>query len=249
MIWVAWRKQRTQLLTLCAFAIFGAAMITWMRAGMLHELHELADRGCPVEGRTPPGCIRDVEDFVEWSQAKMGLGQTLVIAVPALFGMFIGAPLFARDLEQGTFILMITQSVSRARWLAISFLVALGPTLAVTLVLQALVGWWVDAAGDWGPHGRGALDPVNFAGSGLAPASYTLFAVTAGLFAGCLIRRTTVGMLATLGGFVALRVVLAGMRTGRPADAATVHLIEGAIFLGLTVPLFLGTVLVMRRQS
>ena len=43
----------------------------------------------------------------------------LVLVVPALIGMFWGAPIIAHELETGTFRLAWTQSVSRLRWLLV----------------------------------------------------------------------------------------------------------------------------------
>ena len=40
------------------------------------------------------------------------------IIAPALVGIFLGAPLIAREIETGTFRLSWTQSVTRKRWLA-----------------------------------------------------------------------------------------------------------------------------------
>ena len=51
--------------------------------------------------------------------------------VPALIGIFWGAPLVARELETGTFRLAWTQSVTRTRWLAVKLAVlGLGSVIA-----------------------------------------------------------------------------------------------------------------------
>ena len=41
-----------------------------------------------------------------------------MLALPAIVGVFWGAPLVARELEAGTHRLAWTQSISRTRWLA-----------------------------------------------------------------------------------------------------------------------------------
>ena len=64
------------------------------------------------------------------------------LLVPALIGIFWGAPLVARELEAGTFRLAWTQSVTRTRWLAVKIaLVGLASVLAAGL-LSLLVTWW-----------------------------------------------------------------------------------------------------------
>jgi hypothetical protein len=47
-----------------------------------------------------------------------GFLTVLLLAVPALIGMFWGAPLVAREFETGTYRLAWTQGVTRTRWLA-----------------------------------------------------------------------------------------------------------------------------------
>jgi ABC-type transport system involved in multi-copper enzyme maturation permease subunit len=61
---------------------------------------------------------------------RLWLG-VLVVAVPAVVGMFCGAPLVARELEEGTFRLAWTQSVTRTRWLTLR-LAAGGLAVATT---------------------------------------------------------------------------------------------------------------------
>ena len=51
--------------------------------------------------------------------AAFHLTQLLVIAAPALIGMFWGAPLIGRELETGTHQFAWNQTVTRSRWLAV----------------------------------------------------------------------------------------------------------------------------------
>ena len=51
------------------------------------------------------------------SQATVyGVGVLAMLALPAVIGVFWGAPLVARELENGTHRLVWTQSISRTRW-------------------------------------------------------------------------------------------------------------------------------------
>lgn len=61
---------------------------------------------------------------------RLWLG-VLVITVPAIVGMFCGAPLVAGELEDGTFRLAWTQSVTRTRWLAARLVVTGLASMAV----------------------------------------------------------------------------------------------------------------------
>ena len=45
------------------------------------------------------------------------LGTGLAYVVPAVIGIFWGAPMIAREIEAGTYRLVWTQSITRTRWL------------------------------------------------------------------------------------------------------------------------------------
>jgi hypothetical protein len=61
---------------------------------------------------------------------------------PALIGMFWGAPLVARELENNTFRLVWTQSVSRTRWLAYKLGLIGAASVAAAGLLSLMVTWW-----------------------------------------------------------------------------------------------------------
>jgi hypothetical protein len=115
--------------------------------------------------------------------------------VPALIGIFWGAPLLARELETGTHRLAWNQSVTRTRWLATKLaIVGAAAAATVGLLSWAVTSWahYIDqAAGD-------RITPGLFAARGIVPIGYALFAFTLGVTAGMLIRRSVPAMAATL---------------------------------------------------
>jgi len=129
----------------------------------------------------------------------------LVLVVPALIGMFWGAPLIAHELETGTFRLAWTQSVSRTRWLLVKVgLVGLASFLAAGL-LGLMANWWASPLDAASPDRFGA---GNFAVHGFVAGGYALFAFALGVTAGLILRRTLPAMAVTLGGFIAARFVV-----------------------------------------
>jgi hypothetical protein len=114
--------------------------------------------------------------------------------VPALIGLFWGAPLVARELETGTHRLIWSQTVSRGRWLAVK-LAGIGIATAVLSGLVSVtVTWWasdLDRAGGW-------MSPDVFAARGIVPIGYAAFAFLAGVAVGMLMRRTVPAMAVTL---------------------------------------------------
>lgn len=211
MTWIVWRQQRPVFITLAIGLVVGVATILLLRAGMLAELNtrnllDCVDRGVEAcRGKA-------VDEFQTTWFDRMHLAQAGMLALPVLLGVFVGAPLFAREFEQGTHALAFTQSVSRTRWMVTKFAVAAAPALLTVVVAQLVVRYWLDGAGKLGPLSTGPFYFSTFESGGVSPIAYTLFAYTLGMFAGAVFRRTLVAMTLTLAIFVVVRFVLSGTR-------------------------------------
>ncbi|SDG90157.1 hypothetical protein SAMN05216553_11327 [Lentzea fradiae] len=211
MIWATLRLQRLQLLVLIGALVVGAGVIVLLRSNMLDALASAQLTQCVTTLDECPAPDGAVKAFVtEWDYL-FEAARFLIIVLPALIGVFLGAPLFAAELEQGTHVLAFTQSVSRTRWMFVKLVVALVPALVVLVLLQYLVWWWLTAAGVLGPRLNGPFNPFNFGIDHVSPAAYALVAFLLGAFLGAVTRRTLVAMTAGLTAFVALRVVLSGV--------------------------------------
>jgi hypothetical protein len=129
----------------------------------------------------------------------------MTLGVPALFGLFWGAPLVASEFEAGTGQFAWMQSVTRKRWLAVTTGWTLLAAAAWGGAVSGLVTWWS------GPDNALQLDqfkPGRFDIMGIVPVGYALFAMALGLCAGALLRRTMPALAVTLGGFIAVRAVI-----------------------------------------
>jgi hypothetical protein len=129
----------------------------------------------------------------------------LMIAAPLVIGMFLGAPLVARDLEQHTSKLIWTQAVTPRRW----FLAKIGWLGLIATItsatIAALVTWW---SGPLNALGRQQFWPGQFDIQGIVPAAYALFAFALGVTAGLLARRTVTALGVTVGVFVTFRELI-----------------------------------------
>jgi ABC-type transport system involved in multi-copper enzyme maturation permease subunit len=143
--------------------------------------------------------------------SQYGLVNNLVfatMAVPLLLGLFWGAPLLAKEFEDGTHSLAWTQGVTRRRWLVTTMA---WPLLLAALwggAMAALVSWWripMNALGM--PSYR--LSPSLFDVQGAVPVAYSVFAVALGIAAGAIWRRVLPAMGTTVALFVAVRLVVA----------------------------------------
>ena len=125
--------------------------------------------------------------------------------MPAVIGIFWGAPLVARELETGTFRLAWTQSVTRTRWLAVKIGIVGLASMAAAGLLSLMVTWWSQPARP--RRSSTASCPTSSAKRDIVPLGYAAFAFMFGVTAGLLIRRTLPAMATTLFGFAILRVV------------------------------------------
>jgi hypothetical protein len=129
----------------------------------------------------------------------------LLLFLPALVGLFWGAPVVAREVEHGTHRLVWTQGISRRRWALVKFGLVGAVTVAGSVVYGLGMSWWLDPLGK---AGLGRLGVLLFDMQGVAPIGYTLFAVALGIFAGTVWHKVLPAMAVTLVGFLGVRIAL-----------------------------------------
>jgi hypothetical protein len=119
----------------------------------------------------------------------------ILASLPVLVGVFIGAPLLAREFEAGTGKFAWTQAMGRSRWVAAK-LGWLGAALAVlSAAFGALANWWLLRVNSLKTNSRWqgpqfGLTAITFTG-------WMLLMFAVGVFVGALIRRTVPAMAAT----------------------------------------------------
>jgi hypothetical protein len=142
------------------------------------------------------------------------IGSTAVLVLPAIVGVFWGAPLVARELEAGTDRLAWNQTVTRSRWLATKVGIGALAAVGATALLTLMVTWWagpIDDAIESGQAADGLLtvervSPWGFEMRGIVPIGYAAFAFALGVAAGLVLRRTVPAMAVTLAVFVVVHV-------------------------------------------
>lgn len=197
--WVTWRQHRLAL-TGVLVVLGGVCVFLLLHGLAMHRAY--TGLGLSTCGKLDgPGCQLPLAQFV---QVNGGLANDLpliLMILPGLIGVFVGAPLVARELESGTFRFAWTQGRSRVRWI-VTKLVLLGLVLTVlALAFSALFTWW------YGPFDAISGRMSNGGGyevSGLVFAARTLFGFTLGALLGLLIRRTVPAMAATAAAWVAV---------------------------------------------
>jgi hypothetical protein len=231
MLWVTWRQHRATLISVPA--VLGALAVFLLIAG-LHVHHDAAAiAGCSLDvGDESKACIQQVSHFnsVDWTMGNTVL--TFMNLLPALLGAFTGAPVLARELENGTFRYAWTQGQRRDRQ-AIAKLALLGVTIAVLAgAFGELFAWFFD------PFLRveemNVLAATAFITRGIAFAAWTLVAFAIGAFLGMLLRRILPAMAATLGAYLALALVAWDLRKHYPVALITSNPNIGNVNANLT---------------
>jgi hypothetical protein len=197
---LTWRQFRTQAAVAFA-AVVAVAVLAAITGPHVVHFYDTMIVPCGTQG----DCGIATNAFLDKYQFLQGALNAAVLALPALIGIFWGAPLVARELETGTHRLAWTQSVSRRRWLGVKAGVIGLSTLAVAGVFSLMVTWW---SSPFDRVNMNRFTPALFGERGLTPVGYAAFAFALGLSAGVLIRRTLPAMAATLAAFIGARLTV-----------------------------------------
>ena len=202
MIWFTWRQFRSP-------TVIAAAALAAVGVLLLVTAHIITDLYADVAA-CHSDCAGLVTVFLARFRSSAAFPAYLTAlgaayALPALLGIFWGAPLIARELEAGTYRLAWNQSVTRTRWLAIKL--AAGCAIAATstgLLCWAVTVWSqrVDSAS----HDR--MIPLLYGSRGIVPVGYAVFAFLLGVTTGMLLRRVVPAIAATLAIYVGAVVAM-----------------------------------------
>jgi ABC-type transport system involved in multi-copper enzyme maturation permease subunit len=213
MMWLTWRQARTQTLVtaglVAVFAILllatGPHLVTLYRDSSFAACHH--------------NCSQDASNFLNQLATTAPyhliylLGALLLVLLPAVIGLFWGAPLIAREVESGSYRLAWNQTVTRERWLAVKLGVLGLTSMALAGLLSLALTWWaspIDHAAEVGASSgfQQRFFPTLFGARGVVPIGYAAFAFALGVLIGLLIKRTIPAMAVTLAVVVAVLIAM-----------------------------------------
>jgi hypothetical protein len=203
----------TAAVTLAAFAILLAA--TGPHLASLYAASGISGCHGASCGNLASNFIQDLY-YARTYWVLYLLGVMIILLAPAVIGLFWGAPLIARELEDGTSALAWNQSITRTRWLAVKLTVTGLTAMAVTEALSLLQAWWAAPIGRAASYDTGGSNPLAmgrfsllvFATHGITPLGYAAFGFTLGVTAGALIRRAIPAMAVTLAIFAFVQIAM-----------------------------------------
>ncbi|MGF7122005.1 ABC transporter permease [Rhodococcus sp. BE178] len=221
MIWVTWRQHRTTIL-----AAVGSVLLLAVVAAVC---------GLIVRRTNSPDPFGNFFDCVPgdgsaecWAESTLTMITIVTVVLPVLLSVLVGVTVFSRDIEHGTHVLGLSQSVGRARWYWTRVLVVFVPVVLAMAVLGSALQWTRTAA--VGPNfafvssssyfGHSSLTFPLFQSTGLIAGAYTALALVLGSLVGLLLRNTLGAMTVTL---IAMAALLVGFQVeARPQYATPV---------------------------
>jgi hypothetical protein len=194
MTWLVWRQYRAQ--GAIAFALLAAAAAVILVGGfkIASQWHSML-----VTCSGHSACLQQQPPLVSSAAVDALLGLALI--VPAMLGTLV-----AQELEARTSDFAWAQSVTRTRWLTVKAGWLLLAAVACGGAIAALTTWW---SGPNNALAANAFAPGQFDIQGIVPIGYAVFAMALGIVAGTVTRRTLPAIAITLGGFIALRLLIA----------------------------------------
>jgi ABC-type transport system involved in multi-copper enzyme maturation permease subunit len=139
MIWLTWRQHRLQLL-------LGTAVLALLALLLIPSGFAIASAfrgsGLPDCLAVPGSECHALQSVFDSRYSSLRFTIPLFLILPALIGVFWGAPLLARESEQGTHRLARTQSVGRLRWTLTKLATLSAATVLGAALLAWLLSWW-----------------------------------------------------------------------------------------------------------
>jgi hypothetical protein len=201
MIWVAWRQQRAETLIAAAMLALLAAVAVPIGVHIASVYTHEGLAAC-ARNYNPATCGTPVSSFLI-RFTGLNLLFTWSALLPALAALLLAAP-FVLDLDNGTYRLYWTQSITRRRWIATKLGLSVAASVAVAGCLIALATW-----------SRAPLDRLNgrmstnaYDTEGIVPVAYALFVLGVAVAIGALSRRTVPALVVAFAVYVVGRVFM-----------------------------------------
>jgi hypothetical protein len=202
-IWLSWRQQRTEAVLSAAMVVLLAAL--FIPAGLhLASFYDHHDVARCIAGQKTLACGQTLAAFGNRAGILRSVIPWLTL-LPGMVGVALAAPIVL-DLEGGTYRLAWTQSITRGRWIAIRFSLAVGTALAAAGLLAVLFTWYRTPL----DHVYGRFDGTSFDLEGTVSLGYALFPLGLGLAVGVVWRRTAPAVIASFLAYVACRLFVDG---------------------------------------
>ena len=215
MTWLTWRQHRAQV-AITAAMVGGLGVLLLVLGRGVHGTFRDSGLAACVAAREQ---CEPLSRAFESRYASYQYLMILVLVCPLLVGLFWGAPLVARELEQGTHRFAWTQGVTRRRWILAKLTFTTAAVAVAATAYTAVSSWF---AHPFNQAFGARLEVGVFDLQGVVPVAYTLFAFAVGAATGAVLRRVLPAMAVTLLAFVLVRGAVDGFVRPRLLSTETV---------------------------
>jgi hypothetical protein len=195
--WVTWRQHRVAL-TGVAMLLGGLALYLLIMGLKIRSAYRAVASCHPLGSAI---CEVTSGPFASYYHTAQQMSLYLQV-IPVLVGVFVGAPLLARELETGTFRFAWTQGCGRLRWAAAKLALLAIAVTAAAGAFSLLFSWYYQPF--VAERLDGVLAPQLFDLRGVDFAAWALLAFSLGAVAGALIGRTVAALAASLAAWTGL---------------------------------------------
>ena len=189
-----------ELLITAGIAILVAIVMVSVTSGINGGTADLR-RVC--NGAVGPSCAAASATLAANYSAINTLIFGALLLLPAVVGVFVGAPLIARELEAGTARFVWTQSITRIRWLSTKLLLILAVICLSSALLAVVSGLMIQSQ-----LGMFTSRWASFDIQGPALVAYVVFALALGAASGAIVRRTVPAMALTALLYLTIRLTV-----------------------------------------
>ncbi len=199
MIWVGWRQQRTETLIAAGLLVLLAALLVPTGIEMANAYHHDGLAACLGQSGSD-ACGNAIDSFTSRFRSIGNLTAWFTL-LPGLIGVLLAAP-FVLELENGTYRLAWTQSITRRRWIATKLGAAIAAALVAAVAMTLLITWWRTPL----VHLQGRMENSAFDFEGTVALGYVLLALGLAFAVGVVWRRTVPALIVAFMGYVASRI-------------------------------------------
>ncbi|GAA2415853.1 transporter [Nonomuraea africana] len=203
MIWLTWRQLRGSAAMMAAVLVI-LAIVLALTGPDLASRYSAGIAACTQDNT----CGRFFDRFFGGHDMPFMAVSLVVLLLPAVVGLFWGAPLITRELEAGTHLMVWNQSITRTRWLAVKLGLTGLVAMAAACLCGLMVTWWSGPLDMSAPDELALMAPLVFGARGIAPMGYAAFAFVLGVTVGMVVRRTLPAMALTLAVFAAIQLAM-----------------------------------------
>jgi hypothetical protein len=214
MIWVGWRQQRVEALIAAALLAVLAAVAIPVGIHMASVYTHEGLAACAKNGNAGICGLPEAQFLIRFNGLNLLFGWATL--VPALAALLFAAP-FVLDLDNGTYRLYWTQSITRRRWIATK--------LGLGVVASVVVAGCVIALAMWSrapiDHLNGHLSGTAYDAEGIVPIADALFVLGVAVAIGALWRRAVPALLISFAVYVVGRAFMDGWLRQRLVSPVT----------------------------